>query len=55
MLRGFSWVETLARLRIELHQADITKVGAVCEPQLTDSRIEEDTGINRITVLDSIG
>src|SRR5436190_19370019 len=52
--RLFIGVEALARTRIKLHQSNVTKIGAVCEPQLLGIRIKKDARINCIAVLDSV-
>ena len=48
-------LDAFASLGVELDEADIAEIGAIGSPQTTGSRIEQQTGVNGIAVLHTIG
>ena len=47
-------LHTLTGLRVELNEADITKVGTIGSPQATRGRIQQQTGVNGIAVFHTV-
>ena len=47
--------DALSRLRIELNDANVAEIGSVTQPQPASGGIEQESGVDGIAVLNSVG